>query len=264
VTPVVSRRRAAVSAAAATALGERALRIAVGENPSWQRANFRGREVLLSGGPAVAGGALFAAVLARAPGAVLAGGAAAILGLYDDLYGDTHARGLRGHLRALRQRRVTTGMVKLAGMATAGLAASRMAGERPVAAIGDAALIAGSANLANLLDLRPGRALKVVVVVSGVAAGCDGTAGAVAAGTAAAAAAALPSDLAEQVMIGDCGANALGALVGWTLATGLRPRARALAVAAVVGLTLASERISFTAVIERTPWLAAMDAWGRR
>jgi hypothetical protein len=264
VTPVSSRPPAAVAAAVITVLVERALRDLVGGRPRWQRSNFRNRRVVLTAGPAAAGGALLAAAVANAPAAVVAGGTAAALGLYDDLYGDTHARGLRGHLLALRERRVTTGMVKLAGMATAGLASARMAGEGPVATLADAALISGTANLVNLLDLRPGRALKVLLLLSGVAACGDGPAGPVAAGVAAAAAASLPADLGERVMIGDCGANGLGALLGWSLATALGPRGRGLALASVVGLTLASERVSFTAVIDRTPWLAAVDGWGRR
>ena len=259
-----SRLRAAVTAAVGTVVTERLLRARVGARPQWQRRNFRGSPVVLTAGPAVAGGAVLAAIVSTAPGAVVAGGTAAVLGLYDDLYGDTHARGLRGHLRALRERRLTTGMVKLAGMAAAGLMAGRMADERPAAALADAALIAGTANLANLLDLRPGRALKVVVLLCGVTAVSDRPAGVVAAGTAAAAAVTLPADLGEQVMIGDCGANGLGALLGWSLATGLGPRGRGVALAAVVALTLASERVSFTAVIERTPWLAKIDRWGRQ
>lgn len=219
----------------------------------------------LSAGPAVAGAAIAAAALTPgAGGAALTGGAAALLGLYDDLYGDTHARGLRGHLRALRQRRLTTGMVKLAGMAGAGFLVARAHRGRTMPALADAALIAGTANLVNLFDLRPGRALKVAGGVAVLAATRPGPPGAVAAGTAAAAAAVLPHDLAEQVMIGDCGANAVGALVGWSLATGMGRAGRSVALAGVVALTLASERVSFTQVIEANRWLRAWDTWGRR
>ena len=221
--------------------------------------------MLLSAGPATAGAALVATgCFTAAPSALLVGASAAALGLYDDLYGDSHARGLTGHLRALREGRLTTGMGKLVGLATAGVAAGLIERRRLAPALVDAALIAGTANLVNLLDLRPGRALKVVTVAAACSSAMAGPAGDVAAATAAAAAATMPADLAERVMIGDCGANGLGALVGWSLATGLRSRSRAAALAVVVGLTLGSERVSFTAVIERSPWLRALDNLGRR
>jgi len=73
----------------------------------------------------------------------------------------------------------------------------------------------------------------------------------------------LPSDLAAKSMLGDCGANALGAAVA-TVAADVLPRpARMLALIAVAGLNLASERVSFTAVIEKTPWLRRLDQLGR-
>jgi uncharacterized membrane protein len=73
----------------------------------------------------------------------------------------------------------------------------------------------------------------------------------------------LPGDLSERHMLGDCGANALGALLGWSIATRASAPARTLALAAVVGLTLASERVSFSAVIDDNALLAAVDRWGR-
>jgi hypothetical protein len=85
-----------------------------------------------------------------------------------------------------------------------------------------------------------------------------------AAGAVGTAIALLPGDLAEQHMIGDCGANALGALIGWSMTARGNAATRTLALAAVVGLTLASERVSFSAVIEQQPTLAALDRLGRQ
>jgi hypothetical protein len=68
------------------------LRRAVAGRPRWTRSNYRGTTVSLAGGPAVAIGALAAATCAAAPGAVVCGTVAGVLGLYDDLFGETHAR----------------------------------------------------------------------------------------------------------------------------------------------------------------------------
>lgn len=230
-----------------------------GGTQSWQRANFRGRTPSLLAGPAVTVAAAVAA-LPSSPAAALTvccGG----LGLYDDLAGDSHARGLRGHLAALRQRRITTGMVKLVGLVTAGAVTSLAERRDPSDVVVDTLLVAGTANLVNLFDLRPGRALKVVVLTGIPLA----TRGSIAAGAATGAAlAVLPADLAEDAMIGDCGANSLGALLGWALAHGLGRRGRSAALAGVVGLTLASERVSFTDVIGGNRFLSTLDAIGRR
>ena len=79
-----------------------------------------------------------------------------------------------------------------------------------------------------------------------------------------AAAAALPEDLMENTMLGDTGANAVGAVVGTALAAHPSRTVRGLAALVGTALVLASERVSFTRVIDRTPVLAALDGLGRR
>jgi hypothetical protein len=65
-------------------------------------------------------------------------------------------------------------------------------------------------------------------------------------------------------MLGDTGANSAGALIGLALLERTRLRGRVAALAVITGLTLASEKVSFTAVIEATPVLRELDALGRR
>ena len=84
------------------------------------------------------------------------------------------------------------------------------------------------------------------------------------AGPAGAALALLPEDLGERAMLGDAGANALGAMLGAAAAASLPRPARAALLAGIIGLTAASEVVSFTAVIERTPALRWLDMLGRR
>ena len=64
-------------------------------------------------------------------------------------------------------------------------------------------------------------------------------------------------------MLGDCGANASGALLGQAAVRAMSPRGRLLALGAIAGLTLLSERVSFSAVIEGNPLLRRVDEWGR-
>lgn len=276
---------AALAAAAVTTALRRAASGVPGGTGRWERRNHRDEPVSMLEGPSVAGG-LVAGVLAGAGGlrgggpvaaaGTLAVAAAGTFGVVDDLAEDTTTRtkGLRGHLGALAHGHVTTGGLKVLGIGASALAAAALAGRAahgrrtlPGAAVDlvlDAGLVAGTANLVNLLDLRPGRALKASVAASlALAAAAPGTRSFTGAVTGACAAAA-GRDLDERDMLGDGGANALGALVGAQAAFGLGRAARAGVLAAVVGLTLASEKVSFSAVIDRTPALAAVDRWGRR
>jgi UDP-N-acetylmuramyl pentapeptide phosphotransferase/UDP-N-acetylglucosamine-1-phosphate transferase len=253
--------------------------------PAWTRVNFRGRPVSLAGGPALAAAAAASAAAgapapAAAAASLVAGLGAGGVGLYDDLVGQRpaqrEAKGFHGHLAALGRGRVTSGTVKIVGVGLAGLAAASLLeagrlprGRRPrgrwAAAVNiglGTAVVAGAANLVNLLDLRPGRALKV-----GLLAGlplATGPAGGLAAGPAGACAGLLPDDLAERTMLGDSGANALGAVLGVALAARTGPAGRAAAAAAIAALTATSERVSFTRVIARTPVLRELDNLGRR
>lgn len=297
------RMLAAVAAASVTAAATRAAttrlalrsdragpeRSASGPGDPFVRRNHAGDPVTLLEGPAWVLGASVGTVTAGGPGrdllVVLVPGA---LGLLDDLAGDTTTKGLRGHLGALRRGTVSTGATKVAGLAGVALvvaAREHQAGtgagalrRGPVASIGvlrDALVVAGSANLVNLFDLRPGRALKVagaLATLALLAPSSSGPAGReVRAGRAGAAAevalgaslGALPDDLAGRSMLGDSGANPLGALVGLALLRAGGPRARTATAAALVALTLLSERVSFTRVIEQTPWLRRLDEWGR-
>ena len=193
-------------------------------------------------------------------------GAAAAAGWYDDTRADRtrQAKGLRGHLGALANGTVTTGAVKVAVLCAGGYAAGRLMGTGRADAMARGALIAGSANLVNLLDLRPGRAAKATILGGTLVALAGGAGAAVAGAAVGAALGGLVQDLAEDTMLGDTGANAIGAALGVSLAASRFPVVRLAALAGVIALTLASERVSFSAVIDRTPHLRRIDAWGRR
>jgi UDP-GlcNAc:undecaprenyl-phosphate/decaprenyl-phosphate GlcNAc-1-phosphate transferase len=274
----MSRAGYAVAAGACAAGAARLAYSVMGRRPpggpkAWARTNHRGEPVTLLEGPAVAAGAIVGVLaqagLASASGSpgwrrtaamVLGGAGAAAFGAYDDLAGSGDRRGFRGHLGALRHGEVTTGAVKLGGIGVTGIVSAALAGGSPADVILNAGLVAGGANLLNLFDLRPGRAIKVAAA-SGVllgAAGQDGVAAPLGA-----ALALLPEDLGERAMLGDAGANALGAMLGAS-AAGLSRPARVALLAGIAGLTAASEKVSFTKVIARTPALNWLDMLGRR
>jgi hypothetical protein len=276
--------RSALVAAAAARLSYAVLTARPpGGATTWDRTNHRGEPVTLLGGPAVAIGGIAGAVAAGGCtrdqiALAVAGAGAAAFGGYDDHAGNGVRKGFRGHLGALRAGELTTGAVKIAGIGATGLAAALIAGPPPGArrddggaslslavadTLIDAGLVAGGANLLNLFDLRPGRAIKVALLAGGLLAQTRrGRAAAVA--PLAAAAALLPEDLGERSMLGDAGANALGAMLGTAAASTLSRPARVGVLAVVVGLTAASERVSFTKVIERTGPLRRLDMLGRR
>ena len=261
----------------------------------WERTNFHGATVSLRGGVAMAGAAVASAAVASAfsdqPRAALGGLVASLggglAGYIDDVDQGAHdggkvAKGLKGHLGALAHGQVTTGVIKIAGIGASALAASALVGSKATSMGGKVAdlalntvLIAGAANLANLLDLRPGRALKATVLVAAplsyfscaaakTSASPASAQRLLASGLNAAAITALVEDLQETTMLGDTGANAAGALLGTSLAANDSWKLRLGTALGVVGLILASEKVSFSKVIAANPALNWLDQLWRR
>lgn len=190
----------------------------------------------------------------------------AALGLLDDLVG-SEDRGFRGHFAALRRGRITTGMVKLAGGLAVGLAAAWVV-DRPASVgvrIADGALIALAANLGNLFDRAPGRAIKVGLLAFAALVAATGADEAIA-GVAlvmGGAAGLLAFDLRERLMLGDAGANALGGAIGLGIVLACTSATRLVVLAAVAAANVASEVISFSRVIDAVPPLRVADRAGR-
>ncbi|MGL4173891.1 MAG: hypothetical protein ACRCTR_07445 [Actinomycetota bacterium] len=244
----------------------------------WERSNYRGHTVSLLGGPVWVTGVLAAVFIA--PGlnrrqrvaVVLGTSAASAVGLYDDLSGDRTYRGFHGHLGALRRGKVTSGVAKIAVLSTAGATTAgllysgqddRQLWRRLANAMVSGAVLAGSANMVNLLDVRPGRAVKVVLVVAPTMVGA-GPAAVPAAALIGSSLASWSDDVGERTMLGDAGANAAGMLLGIAAVMRLSKPQQLFVLGGLVALTRLSERVSFTGVIERTPVLRFLDQWGRR
>lgn len=195
----------------------------------------------------------------------------ALLGLIDDLAGDSDQRGFRGHGRALAQGRLTTGALKLLGggaAAVVAVAVSRPPGGEASLGflIADSALVALAANTGNLFDRAPGRAIKIsalgfFLLVAGNGLTDDLAASAIVVGGALAL---LLDDLRERVMLGDTGANLLGAVLGLAVVTTGSSVTRLAVLGVLAILNGISEYVSFGRVIDRFPPLRILDRAGRR
>ena len=193
----------------------------------------------------------------------------ALLGLLDDMLGrgaaaDT-ARGWRGHAKALAAGQLSTGAIKAIG--AFGLAAFAVSGRgrESLDYIADLALLLLATNLFNLLDLRPGRVEKAfALLLAGLCLGAWTVfpiellglfIGPLLAGVA--------LTLRERAMLGDAGANLIGALGGVAMIVTLGDTARLVALAIVLALTVYGEFRSISAAIERLPVLRDLDRLGR-
>ncbi len=193
----------------------------------------------------------------------------AFLGFLDDALGQGEAaatpRGWRGHTRALREGRLSTGAIKAVGaLALAAYVASGR-GLEDWRYLADVALLILATNLGNLLDLRPGPAEKGLGLLGlGLCLGAWTLApfellgifaGPVLIGAV--------LTLRERAMLGDTGSNLIGAIAGVWLLTTLGADARLIALAVVAALTIYGELRSISATIESVPPLRWLDSLGR-
>lgn len=199
--------------------------------------------------------------------AVLVGAGIVFLGgLWDDLRpSPTH--GLLAQLRPLLRGSVTSGAVKLLAALVGGTAfvliqPANWSAARSVLAV---LVVAGTANLVNLLDVRPGRAIKFAVPALIVLGKLTPPRGypLVAAAAAGAAAGIAYYDLREQAMLGDAGATLLGFVVGVGLAVRLHSVALVAAFLVIVALHVVAETVSFSRIIEAAPPLRWIDRLGQ-
>ncbi|MDO5034385.1 MAG: hypothetical protein Q4E01_03260 [Actinomycetaceae bacterium] len=254
-----------VGAAALTHIITRVVKSA----PSLVRENHRGETVSLSEGVGVATSLIGSAVARQDFAAAAAIAATGNAGLADDLddVRDDHieAKGLRGHFEALRSGNVTTGTVKMVSIGSAAAGYALIHGKKYDRGmydwVIDSIIIAGSANVINLFDLRPGRALKVAAACSMLA-----SAGRVSprslGATVGTIVGAAPTDFAGKTMLGDVGANTLGMQVGMLAATPTSKLFRTAMALATLSVIAAGEVTSFSKVIDESELLSKLDQLG--
>ncbi|MEA2208752.1 MAG: hypothetical protein QOF54_1229 [Solirubrobacteraceae bacterium] len=198
------------------------------------------------------------------------------LGLVDDTLGEHRdaspqlakgrpVRGVRGHGAALLRGELSTGALKAIGSLGLALLTTSMLGLSNGRWLLATGVLVLATNVFNLLDLRPGRALKAFVLLGlGVGLGSGEARPLWAIGLfAAPALVAGVYDVRERAMLGDTGSNLLGALAGLWLVLALSGSGQVIALALLAALTFYGELRSISDFVERTPGLRHLDSFGR-
>lgn len=189
---------------------------------------------------------------------------AGAVGFVDDVWGGAEARGFRGHLGALVHGRVTTGALKVFALGGGALVFGLSLFGVGLTALAAAFLLAGSVNLANLLDVRPGRALKFlgapILVLLFVA---PGTAAVAALPVVGGAVSLFYFDVRARIMLGDAGAAVYGAVLGYLVVACGPGVVWWVAGPSIIALTLVAEFSSISRIIEEVAVLRWFDLWGR-
>jgi hypothetical protein len=194
------------------------------------------------------------------------------LGLLDDTLGEQDSRGghlprrgWRGHGHAALHGEISTGTLKAVGCLGLALLAASYLGLSNTRWLLAVAVLVLCTNVFNLLDLRPGRSTKAFVLLgAGLALGSSELRPLWSLGLfAAPALVAGAYDLRERAMIGDTGANLLGAIGGLWLVLTLSGTGQLVALGVLAAITVYGELRSISELVERTPGLRYLDSLGR-
>ena len=166
---------------------------------------------------------------------------------------------------AVVEGRLSTGVLKAVGALALALYVMSGRGRSPGEYLVGVGLLVLTTNFFNLLDLRPGRAMKcflalgVVLTVATWDTRPLRTVGLFIGPVLAL----LPFDLRERAMLGDVGSNLLGAVAGLWLVLALSSTGEAVALLVIATITLFGEFRSISALVERNPLLRRLDSVGR-
>ena len=185
-------------------------------------------------------------------------------GILDDIIGNRDVSGLKGHFKSLLNGKLTTGGFKALFGGFIGLVISIAISKNIYDIVINTLIIALSTNLMNLLDLRPGRAIKGYLVISIVLLFTLGEY------TRNLLLLILPNvvayfnqDLKAKAMMGDTGSNVLGISIGILFVMGYPLKVRLIWLAFLIFIHILTEKYSLTKIIENHKFLNFIDKLGR-
>ncbi|MFW6381718.1 MAG: glycosyltransferase [Bacillota bacterium] len=187
----------------------------------------------------------------------------AVTGLLDDMAGDRSVRGFSGHFRQLIRGRLTTGAFKALIIAPAVLLTLVPGDDQVFLLMIKVWIILLMTNLFNLLDLRPGRLLKVFILSSLFLIGLSPEYLPVLLPLFLVLIFYLPGELQGRYMLGDTGANTLGIIIGYGYGQLESTPLLLILLVFLLGINLLSEAYSFSEIIDKNRFLGWLDGLGR-
>ena len=187
------------------------------------------------------------------------------IGSLDDIIGNRNVSGLKGHFKSLFKGELTTGGFKaLFGGFIGVLIASAISYKITDVVIGTL-IIALSTNLMNLLDLRPGRAIKgyLAIMVSLLLILKNENVKTLSLLILPNVLAYFNLDLKAKSMMGDTGSNVLGISIGILIVMGCSLKVRVGWLIFLILMHLLTEKYSLTKIIENNKVLNYIDNLGR-
>lgn len=185
-------------------------------------------------------------------------------GVLDDIIGNRDVSGLKGHFKSLLKGSLTTGGFKALFGGFVGIIISIAVSKNIGDIIINTLIIALSTNLMNLLDLRPGRAIKVYLTISTVLfLTLTGYVKSLILLIVPNVLAYFNYDLKARAMMGDTGSNVLGISIGMLVIMGYSMKFRIGWLVFLVLIHILTEKYSLTKIIEKNKFLNFIDKLGR-
>lgn len=185
-------------------------------------------------------------------------------GIIDDSIGNRDVTGLKGHFKSLLKGKLTTGGFKALLGGLVGLLITVSISKSISYILVGTLVIALSTNFMNLLDLRPGRAIKVYILISIIIFIFSSVfEKEVMMLILPAVVAYFYYDLKAMAMMGDAGSNVLGISIGVFIVTSFDLKVQIFYLAILVAIHIIGEKFSITKLIENNHILNYIDKLGR-
>ncbi|WP_069649494.1 hypothetical protein [Caloranaerobacter ferrireducens] len=188
----------------------------------------------------------------------------AVISLLDDLVGDCKIKGFKGHILNLFKGNVTTGVLKAITGFICSFFISYFISTGLNELMINTIILVLSINFINLLDLRPGRAVKMTIILiiplllSQLSRNIF-----ILMSTLGFLVVYLPKDLKGNMMLGDIGANTLGWTLGVQLVISMDLMIKFIVLILLIIIHIIAEKYSISRIIKSNRILNYIDQLGR-